>query len=82
MRGDTSTGPSVEKQIPVDCTIMGFSIQVLPYTQGWLNVSNSQIAALVSLILLDTLKLEHSSVEGLHSLKTNLDFSEMVQVIL
>ncbi|CAB1431961.1 unnamed protein product [Pleuronectes platessa] len=40
MRVDTCTGPSVEKRIPLDCTIMGFSERVLPLTQGWLNNRN------------------------------------------
>ncbi len=74
MRVDTNTGPSVKKQIPLDCTIMGFSKRVLPLAQGWLNVNNSQIAALDSLILLDTLKLEIGSMKASHPLKTNLDF--------
>ena len=67
MRVD-STGPSVEKQIPPDCAIMGFSKWVLPLVQGWLNVNISPIAASDSLILLDTLKLERSSMGKSHPL--------------
>lgn len=60
---------------------MGSSKQVLGLTQGWLNVSNSQIAALDSVILLDSLKLELRSMEG-PPIKTNLDFWEIIHVIL
>lgn len=67
MRVD-STGPSVEKQILLDCIIMGFSKWVLPLVQGWLNVNISPIAASDPLILLDILKLERSSVGKSHPL--------------
>lgn len=53
-----------------------------PLAQGWLNVNNSHTAALDSLILLDTLKLELRSMKGSNPLKANLDFREMIHVIL
>ena len=45
-------------------------------------MNNSHTAALDSLILLDTLKLELRSMKGSNPLKANLDFREMIHVIL
>lgn len=43
MRVDTITGPHVEKQIPLDFSVMAFSKRALLLAQGCFNVNNRQL---------------------------------------
>lgn len=80
MRVDTSTGPSEEKQIPLDCAIMGFSERAIPLEKG-----KKKKMPLGELLWKSNIRLTHPAGHIETGAKVNdctENFQEMVHVIL